>query len=196
MRPILVGVAGGTASGKTTICRLAAAELGATVLTHDQYYRDVPTPRNHDFDIPEALDTALLLSHLGALRAGEAIEAPVYDFRTHTRSAQIQRIEPGGIVIVEGILVLADFMLREAFDFTVFVHADDDVRLGRRIRRDTAERGRTWDDVLRQWFQSVRPAHKRYVAPCRDLAHLVLDGEGALEGEVGRLVAGVRGAAG
>ncbi len=196
MRPILVGIAGGTASGKTTISQLAGAELGATVLAHDQYYRDVLTPRSHDFDIPEALDTALLLYHLDALRAGRAIDTPIYDFRTHSRTAETMRVEPGGIVIVEGILVLADFVLREAFDFTVFVHADDDVRLGRRIRRDTAERGRAWDDVLRQWFHSVRPAHKRYVAPCRDLAHLVLDGEAALEVEVQRLVAGVREAAG
>ena len=186
MGPILVGVAGGTASGKTTITRLAAAELAATVLTHDQYYRDVHNPRGHDFDTPAALDTALLLGHLDDLRAGRAIDAPIYDFRSHTRAATTQRIEPSGIVIVEGILVLADFALREAFDFTVFVQADDDVRLGRRIRRDTAERGRAWDDVLHQWFHSVRPAHKRYVAPCRDLVHLVLDGEAALEGEVER----------
>lgn len=195
MSPFLVGVAGGTASGKTTITVQAAAILGATVVTHDRYYKDASDPRHHDFDAPEALDTALLIAHLHDLRAGRPIEAPIYDFATHTRVQAVERIQPTPLILVEGILVLADFALRQAFDFTAFVHADDDVRLGRRIRRDTAERGRTWDDVLRQWFVTVRPSHKRWVAPSRDLAHVVLDGEGEVDVEVARLVGEIRAAA-
>lgn len=195
MRPFLVGIAGGTASGKTTLAAGAAARLGATVIAHDRYYRDAPDPRHHDFDHPDALDTPGLVAHLTALRSGGAIQAPIYDFKRHARASASERIEPAPIVLVEGILVLAEPALRLAFDYTVYVHADDDVRLGRRLRRDTTERGRTWEDVLRQWFHTVRPAHRRWVAPSRNVAHLVLDGEADAEAEVARLVSGVRMAA-
>ncbi len=188
MRPFIIGVAGGTASGKTTLTSLAAARLDALVLTHDRYYLDAPDPSLHDFDHPYALETPLLCAHLAALREGRAAEVPVYDFATHSRLPRTDRIEPREVLFVEGILVMADPALRAAFDFTVYVHADDDVRLARRIRRDTAERGRTWDDVLRQWFHTVRPAHKRWVAPASETADLVLDGERAIDGEVNRLV--------
>ena len=188
MRPFRVGIAGGTASGKTTLAARAAARLGATVLAHDRYYRDAPDPRHHDFDHPDALDTARLVDHLATLRSGSAIKAPIYDFKRHARAPEFERIEPTPIVVVEGILVLAEPALRLAFDYTVYVHADDDVRLERRLRRDTTERGRTWEDILRQWFHTVRPAHRRWVAPSRGLAHLVLDGEADPEEEVARLV--------
>lgn len=192
MKPFIVGVAGGTASGKTTLTSRAAVQLGAVVLNHDRYYLDAPNPGHHDFDRPESLDTPLLCAHLAHLRAGEPVDVPVYDFATHTRKRVPERLEPAPILFVEGILVLAEPALRDALDFTVFVHADDDVRLARRIRRDTAERGRTWDDVLRQWFHTVRPAHKRWVAPAMDHADLVLDGEKVIDGEVHRLVEALR----
>lgn len=194
MRPFVVGVAGGTASGKTTVTQLAAERLGAAVLTHDRYYKDAHDPLHHDFDRPAALDTALMVTHLDALRRGEAIDAPVYDFATHVRTHVTHRIGPTELVLVEGILVLAEPELVRGFDLAVYVHCDDDVRLGRRIRRDTRDRGRTWDDVLLQWFATVRPAHKSYVEPSRERADLVLDGEGDLAGEVTRLVDGVRAA--
>jgi len=191
-RPFVVGVAGGTASGKTTLTRRAAEALGAVVLTHDRYYHDAADPLHHDFDHPDALDTALLVQHLAALRAGVAIDAPVYDFATHSRTHVTERVAPAPLLFVEGILVLAEPSLVAGFDLCVYVHCDDDVRLGRRIRRDTHERGRTWDDVLRQWFATVRPAHKAFVEPSRRHAALVLDGEGSIEAEVGRLVGRAR----
>lgn len=193
-RPFVVGVAGGTASGKTTVTQIAARRLGASVLTHDRYYRDARDPVNHDFDHPESLETSLLVQHLDALRRGEAIDAPVYDFATHTRTHVTEHIPAAPLLFVEGILVLAEAELVRGFDLAVYVHCDDDVRLGRRIRRDTRDRGRTWDDVLHQWFATVRPAHKAYVEPSRERAALVLDGEGELEAEVSRLVDAVRSA--
>lgn len=192
MKPFIIGVAGGTASGKTTLTARAATQLGAVLLNHDRYYLDAAAAGRHDFDTPAALETPLLVSHVASLRAGRTIDAPVYDFATHSRQKVSERIQPARLVIVEGILVMADAALRASFDFTVFVHADDDVRLARRIRRDTAERGRTWDDVLRQWFHTVRPAHKRWVAPAQAMADLVLDGERPIDGEVARLVDEVR----
>ncbi len=192
MRPFIVGIAGGTASGKTTIAARAAVQLGAVVLTHDRYYLDAPSPRGHDFDRPESLQTSLLAEHLGALTRGEGIDAPVYDFATHSRAAHTEHIAPTEIVFVEGILVLAEPELCVRFDYRVFVHCDDDTRLGRRLARDTRERGRVWDDVLQQWFSTVRPAYKSYVEPSRQHAALVLDGDGVLDTQVGRLVAGVR----
>ncbi len=192
MQPFIVGIAGGTASGKTTIAQRAATEIGAVVLTHDRYYLDAPFPRGHDFDRPESLQTSLLAEHLVALARGEGIDAPVYDFTTHSRSPQTQRIEPAEIVFVEGILVLAEPDLCVNFDYRVFVHCDDDTRLGRRILRDTRERGRVWDDVLRQWFATVRPAYKTHVEPSRQHASLVLDGDGVLDTQVGFLVAAVQ----
>ena len=189
MRPFLVGVAGGTASGKTTITRRAAAALGAPVLTHDRYYLDAPNPRGHDFDRPESLETPLLVAHVAALARGEAVDVPVYAFATHSRQTETERIEPAPVIFVEGILVLAEPAL--VFDLRVFVHADDDLRLARRIRRDVAERGRTWDDVLRQWFETVRPAHVKHVAPSAATAHLVLDGERPTDETVAQLLAAI-----
>ncbi|MSQ01465.1 MAG: uridine kinase [Myxococcales bacterium] len=192
MRPFIVGIAGGTASGKTTIAARAAAQLGAVVLTHDRYYLDAPSPVGHDFDRPESLETGLLARHLGALARGEGIDAPTYDFATHSRLPQTQRIEPAAILFVEGILVLAEPELRANLDYQVFVRCDDDTRLARRILRDTQERGRVWDDILRQWFITVRPAYKAYVEPSREHAALVLDGDGVLDTQVERLVLAVR----
>ena len=177
MSPLLVAIAGGTASGKTTIAEAVAASTGAALVAHDRYYRDVVDPSRHDFDDPAALDTDLLVTHLVALRRGEPVSLPVYDFARHARSEQTTPVVAAPVVIVEGILALADPRLRDLARLRVYVHADDDVRLARRIRRDVAERGRTWDDVIRQWLLSVRPAHQRFVAPCRDIAELVLDGE-------------------
>ncbi len=191
MRPFVLGVAGGTASGKTTLATMAARQLGARVLTHDRYYLDAPNPRGHDFDRPEALETALFAEHLGALRRGEAIDAPVYDFATHRRAARTERIEPGGIILVEGILVLAEPALAAQFDLAAYVDCADDVRLARRLRRDTAERGRQWQDVLDQWFNTVRPAHVKYLPASLARADLRLNGEGEVDTECARLVGAV-----
>lgn len=189
---LIVGIAGGTASGKSTIARKAAALLGATLVGHDRYYRDVQNPRGHNYDEPAALDTALLVQNLTALKAGNAAKLPVYDFSMHLRRDESEWVLPADVVIVEGILVLADPVLASLMDLTVYVDCADDVRLERRLVRDVAERNREWRDVLAQWRETVRPAHLRWVAPCRDQAMLVLDGEGDFDVEVGKLLARVR----
>lgn len=192
-RPLVVGMAGGTASGKTSIAIHAARQLGAALIQHDRYYFDAPQPRGHNFDSPEALDTALFAEHLAALRRGEPVDLPVYDFPTHSRSPRVELMEPGEFIIAEGILVLADERLRAEMDFMVYVDAAADLRLARRLRRDIVERGRSVDSVLDQYLLTVRPMHLQYVEPSRQFATLILDGEGDILGEVGRLVGAVRG---
>jgi uridine kinase len=194
MAPLVVGVAGGTASGKSTLARAAATALGARVLTHDRYYLNAPNPRGHDFDRPEALETSLLAEHLAALRRGEAVEVPVYDFAHHRRADHTERIEPGDVLVVEGILVLAEPTLASQLDLAVYVECADDIRLARRIRRDIRERGREWQSVLDQWFATVRPAHMRHLPGSRARADLFLNGEGDLREETDRLVSAIRGA--
>ena len=186
-RPLVIGVAGGTASGKTTIVAQACARLGALRLTHDRYYRDGDASTN--FDHPDALETSLLVTHLDALRAGIAVDLPDYDFATHRRMSHAERVEPTRLIVVEGILVLADTELRQRFDLAVFVDAPADIRLIRRMLRDTRERGRTPEDVIRQYLETVRPMHERFVQPSAHHASLVLDGTLARNDEVGRLVA-------
>jgi uridine kinase len=191
VRPFVVGLGGGTASGKSTLARLAAEALGARVLTHDRYYYDAPSPVGHDFDRPEALESSLLAVHLAALARGEAADLPVYDFATHRRTAQTERVEPAEVLLVEGILVLAEPDVARHFDVAAWVDCADDVRLARRLYRDTRERGRDWKGVLDQWFATVRPAHVQYMPASRARAELVLDGEGDLAVECARLVAAV-----
>jgi len=181
--PLVLGVAGGTASGKTTVARGLLEVLGdrAVLLTHDRYYRSLPD--GHDaatwnFDHPDALDTELLAQHVDELLAGRDVAVPSYAFDTHRRLPRPQwTVLPARpVVVVEGILVLAHEGLRERMHHRVFVHAPHDVRLVRRIRRDRAERGRGVDDILEQYMATVRPMHERYVEPSRGHAHHVLDG--------------------
>ena len=142
-RPFVVVVAGGTASGKSTIVSQLVAQTGATHLGHDRYYWDVPEPAGHDFDHPDALDTDRLVSDLAKLRSGESAELPVYDFTSHSRTTEVEYVEPSAIIVVEGILVLADERVAQLADLTVFVDAPEPIRLERRMARDVAERGRT-----------------------------------------------------
>lgn len=189
----IVGVSGGTASGKSTVTRKAAALLGATLVGHDRYYLDVANPRGHNYDVPHSLDTALLVEQLATLKAGNAAKLPAYDFSLHQRLAESEWVLPADVVILEGILVLAEPALVSLMDLTVYVDCADDVRLERRLVRDVADRGRDWRDVLAQWRETVRPAHRHWVAPCREQAMLVLDGEGDFDEQVARLVVHVRG---
>ncbi len=185
---LLVGVAGGTASGKTTITRRLAERWPELLLiAHDRYYHTVADPSRHNYDHPDALDSALLCQHLDRLMAGQPAQLPVYDYASHTRQAHTEQVEPAAVVLVEGILVLADPQLARRFHLRVFVHADDDLRLLRRIRRDAVERARSVDSVLNQYEHTVRPMHQRFVGPSRALADLVLAGEGDMEGQVARL---------
>lgn len=183
MAPIVVGIAGGTASGKTTAARALAEFLGddCLLVTHDRYYHPLPDalrhdPQAHNFDHPDAIDTARLVADLGELRAGRPARLPRYDFATHARAAEWDPAHPRPVVLVEGILVLADAHLRPLLDHKVFVHTPDDVRLIRRIRRDLTERGRDLHEVLDRYERTVRPMHEAFVAPSAAHADLVLDG--------------------
>ncbi len=189
---LLVGIAGGTASGKTTLARrLAQQRSDVLLLTHDRYYLDVSDPVGHNYDHPDALDNALLVSHLRGLIAGRVIEAPDYDFASHCRRPVGVDVAPQPIVLVEGILVLAIPELRELFGFTVFVDAPDELRLSRRIARDRAQRGRTEASVLEQYRATVAPMHTQYVAPSARGVDLLLDGAGDIGVELSRLNEGL-----
>ncbi|MCB9530280.1 MAG: uridine kinase [Myxococcales bacterium] len=179
---VVVGIAGGTGSGKTTAAWEIARALPAgrcVVIDHDAYYRDlVGVPFDEraatNFDHPSALENELLCAHLRELREGRAVQKPVYDFSQHLRSKATERIDPAPVVIVEGILVLADPALRELFDVKIFVDTDADVRVFRRIRRDMAERGRSFEDVRDQYYATVRPMHLEFVEPSRQFADLIV----------------------
>jgi uridine kinase len=180
-RPLIIAVVGGTGSGKTTVARAIHDSLGggAVLLDQDAYYRDLAhltldERRQVNFDHPDSIDTELLIRHLEALAAGEAIEKPTYDFAAHTRAAQRERVEPSEVIIVEGILLLTDPRLRELFDIRIFVDVGDDVRFIRRLLRDTRERGRTMENVIQQYLSTVRPMHLEFVEPSKRHADVIL----------------------
>ncbi|HUG43845.1 MAG TPA: uridine kinase [Acidobacteriota bacterium] len=183
-KPLVLGVAGGTGSGKSTVVRSIAESLGpshAVVIQHDLYYRDhsglTASDRNSlNFDHPDALETSLLAQHLRQLLAGQVIQAPQYDFSSHRRMESTIEIEPRPVIILEGILVLAQKELRELIDIRAFVDAPDDVRFIRRLKRDLTERGRSLESVVKQYLDSVRPMHVSFVEPSRRHAHIILPG--------------------
>jgi uridine kinase len=196
--PLVIGIAGGTGSGKSTVAARLVSELGrdVAVLEHDWYYRDrsaLPMAAREDvnYDEPDALDNVLLVQHLAELRAGRGVDCPQYDFATHTRRADTRRVEPAGIVAVEGILLFAIAELCAAFDLRIFVDTDDDIRLLRRIRRDIVDRQRDIASIQHQYYATVRPMHLLHVAPSKRQAHLVVPEGGentqALDVIVGRL---------
>ena len=182
MKDILViGIAGGTGSGKTTLMDNLVKRFSdnVTVLSHDNYYRrrdDMTLEERSkvNYDEPAALETDLMVRHLDQLRQGHAIECPVYDFSQHNRSDKTTTIEPKQVIIVEGILIFEDDALRDLMDIRIFVDTDADVRLGRRILRDVEERGRTLQSVLDQYQTTVKPMHEMYVEPSKKYAHLVV----------------------
>jgi len=183
----VVLVAGGTASGKTTIVRALVAETGAVHVTHDRYYIDADDPRTHDFDHPDSLETELLVQHLSALKRGEAVDLPRYGFPTHRRQPETDRVGPAGLVVVEGILVLHAASLRALADLCVYVAAPEDIRLARRVHRDAVERGRSVESVLARYHEMVKPSHDLFVEPSRVHAGLTLDGTAPVEESVARL---------
>jgi uridine kinase len=181
-RPVILGVAGGSGSGKTTVARAIVEAVGAdriAYLEQDSYYRDLGTSSleaasQHNFDHPSALDNELLIDHLRALRAGLDIQVPVYDFVTHRRKRETRSVAAQPVVVIEGILLFSDRRLRELLDFKVFVDTDSDVRLARRLRRDIEERGRSVHDVLRQYLDTVRPMHLEFVEPSKRWADVIV----------------------
>jgi uridine kinase len=182
MRPLIIGIAGGTGSGKSTIAAKIAAALpqeSVVVLDHDSYYRDRPDlsldeRANLNFDHPDALDSQLLVTHLGRLREGFPIDVPVYDFKSHRRLAEARTVHPTPVVVVEGILVFVDAALRDALDIKVFVDTDADIRVFRRIRRDLEQRGRSFQAVRDQYYRTVRPMHMQFVEPSKRWADLII----------------------
>jgi uridine kinase len=178
---LVIGIAGGTGSGKTTLMNNIIKTFGGdiTVLSHDNYYRrldHLPLEERAkvNYDEPAALETELMVTHLEALRSGFEVDCPVYDFSQHNRSNETVRIIPQRVIIVEGILIFADEALRELMDIKIFVDTDADVRLCRRIKRDVQKRGRTLDSVITQYQTTVKPMHEKYVEPSKKYADLVV----------------------
>lgn len=177
-----MGIAGGSGSGKTTVAERVAAALPAgsvTIVEHDAYYRD-RSDLSYDkrcqlnFDHPDALETPLLVEHLTALRRGEAVDIPVYDFKTHRRAPTHRHLDPTPVVIVEGILVFVDQRLREQLEVKIYVDTDPDIRAFRRIRRDLEKRGRSFESIREQYYSTVRPMHLQFVEPSKRWADLIL----------------------
>ena len=178
---LVIGIAGGTGSGKTTLMNKLMERFGdvITVLSHDNYYKrhDELTYEERckiNYDEPAAFDTSLMIYHLSELRQGRAIDCPVYDFTVHNRSNDVLRVVPKQVIIVEGILIFADEQLRQLMDIRIFVDTDADVRLCRRIKRDVNKRGRTLESVLEQYQATVKPMHEKYVEPSKRFANIVV----------------------
>jgi uridine kinase len=179
---MIIGICGGTGSGKTTVANRILETVSAdevVFIQQDLYYRnlkDMPLDYRNaaNFDHPDAVDNELLINHLKKLRAGEPVELPIYDFRTHTRLPDTTRINPRPIVIVEGILIFAEPRLLEQMDIKVFVDTPDDIRFIRRLERDIAERGRTVDSVIEQYLATVRPMHMQFVEPSKRHADVII----------------------
>lgn len=197
--PLIIGIAGGSGSGKTTIAESIVDAIGpddVTLIQHDAYYRDqsdvaVEERSKVNYDHPNSLETDLLVNHLERLAAGETIERPVYDFTVHNRSSKTVRVEPHPAVVIEGILVLYEPGLRKLMDLKVYVDTDADLRIARRWERDIKERGRTFDSVRDQYLQTVRPMHMQFVEPSKRYADIVIP-EGYNLGAVGTVISMIR----
>ncbi len=182
MKPYVVGVAGGTGSGKTTVARKIADALPVemvTILEHDSYYFDrgdltYEERCNLNFDHPDALETSLLVSHVRALKAEQPVEIPMYDFKIHRRGPHTRRVAATPIVVVEGILLFSDAALRDELDLKLFVDTDADIRVLRRVRRDMEHRGRSFESVREQYKKTVRPMHLQFVEPSKRWADLII----------------------
>lgn len=178
---LILGIAGGSGSGKTTLVRALTERFGEdiTVISHDNYYKahddltyDERAQLNYDH--PDAFETDLLIEHLRLLRQGRTIHCPVYDFTQHNRSSEVLEIAPKKVIVIEGILIFADAALREEMDVRIFVDADCDVRLCRRIRRDVRKRGRTLESVIGQYLATVKPMHEQFVEPSKKYANVIV----------------------
>jgi uridine kinase len=205
--PLVIGIAGGSGSGKTTVANVILARVGANhiaYLAHDAYYKNLdnlPLAQRTiiNFDHPNSLDTDLLIQHVRELRKWMPIEQPIYDFKTHSRTTETRRIDPQPVILVEGILIFAEAELRQLFDVKIFVDTDADIRFIRRLQRDIEERGRTTQSVIHQYTATVRPMHLEFVEPSKRYADVIIPEGGlntvAMDMVVARLealLAGVR----
>lgn len=185
--PLVIAIAGGTGSGKTTISNAIIERVGRkniAVLSHDAYYRDrIDLPLNKraklNYDHPDSLETELLVKHVQALKEGRPAEMPVYDFTTHSRKTETITVNPQPVILVDGILIFVEQELRELFDVKIFVDTDPDIRFIRRLKRDISERGRTQESVIKQYLKTVRPMHLEFVEPSKRYADVIIP-EGGL----------------
>ena len=178
---IVIGIAGGSGSGKTTLMKNLIARFrdDVTVLSHDNYYRpyeelSIEERKKVNYDHPDAFDTEMMFEHLKMLKAGQAIDCPIYDYTTYSRSKETTRVEPRKVILVEGILIFENKALCSQMDIKIFVDTDADVRLSRRIKRDVAKRGRSLESVLSQYLATVKPMHEQFVEPSKKNADLVV----------------------
>jgi uridine kinase len=180
--PLVIGIAGGSGSGKTTVAQEILQRVGPSriaFLQHDSYYKDLsglpPTQRAEvNFDHPNSLETELLIQHIASLRDGKPVEVPIYDFSTHSRTERTFTVQPRNVILVEGILIFTEAALREMFDVKIFVDTDSDIRFIRRLERDLAERGRTTESVIKQYQSTVRPMHMEFVEPSKRYADIII----------------------
>jgi uridine kinase len=197
---VIIGVAGGTGSGKTTVAHRILEQVGTeniAYIPHDAYYKDLshlsPEERRKvNFDHPDSLETSLLVKHLKQLRRGKPIDIPVYDFTRHTRTSETRHVVPAPIVLVEGILIFAEPELRKLFDVRLYVDTDADIRLIRRLQRDVQERGRTFESVIDQYLRTVRPMHMEFVEPSKREADVIIPEGGFNEVAIEMVAARIR----
>jgi len=181
-KPFIIALAGGTGSGKTYIAKKLQEvdPQNIIIVSHDHYYNDqshIPLDdrKKVNYDEPKALDNQLFLEHLQALKNGQSIDMPQYDFSTHTRKVETKKVSPAPIIIVEGILILTEPEIRDMFDLTIFIEIDADLRLARRLERDVGERDRTFRESINQYLTSAQPMHDKYVEPGKDEADLIIN---------------------
>jgi uridine kinase len=200
-KPLILGVAGGSGSGKTTVVSKIIKGIGSEnilLIQHDSYYRDLShlnleERKKQNFDHPSSLETELMIRHLEALREGYQVKIPVYDFVAHTRSDETQPVTPKEIILVDGILIFSEPNLRELMDIKIFVDTDDDVRLLRRLKRDISERGRELEGVLNQYEKFVRPMHLEFVEPSKRYSDIIIPRGGENEVALEMVIALING---
>ncbi|HEX7557162.1 MAG TPA: uridine kinase [Leptolinea sp.] len=186
-KPLVIGIAGGTGSGKTTVASVILNKVGRSriaYIPHDAYYKDLrhlsPIRRQEiNFDHPDSLESELMVEHIKDLQAWKHVSLPIYDFTTHTRTTQVIEVKPSRVILVEGILIFTEASLRDMFDVKIFVDTDPDIRFIRRLQRDIAERGRTMESVVTQYLSTVRPMHLEFVEPSKRYADVIIP-EGGL----------------